>query len=65
MKAKTKLTTVHVVDELYKKFKVEVIDGTINLQKLVNRCMDLYNNDEDFRLKINAHKITHTSEKKF
>jgi hypothetical protein len=65
MKTKTKLTTVHVIDDLYKKFKVEVIDGSINLQKLVNRAMDLYNCDESFRVKVNSHKINHGSEKKF
>ena len=65
MKVKTKLTTVHVVDDLYKKFKVEAIDSPINLQKLVNRCMDLYNNDDEFRLKINSYKISSVTDKKF
>lgn len=34
MKATTKLTTVNVLDDVYKKFKVDVIDGNINLQKI-------------------------------
>jgi hypothetical protein len=55
MKANTKLTTVNVLDDVYKKFKVDVIDGNINLQKLVNRSMDLYLKDETFRDQINNH----------
>ena len=65
MKKETKLTTVHVIEDIYKKFKVEVIDGPINLQKLVNRSMDLYVKDENFRTNINSHKIETTSDKKF
>jgi hypothetical protein len=53
MKKNHKLTSVHLVDDLYKKFKVKAIDGEINLQKLVNRSLDLYNKDESFREKIN------------
>mgnify|MGYP006271513921 CR=1 FL=1 len=65
MKTETKLTTVHVIDELYKKFKVESISGSINLQKLVNRCMDLYIKDDSFRNTVNGHNIDVTSDKKF
>jgi hypothetical protein len=65
MKIETKLTTVHVIDELYKKFKVESISGSINLQKLVNRCMDLYINDESFRNSVSNHVIDVASDKKF
>jgi hypothetical protein len=53
MKAEMKLTSVHVLDNVYKKFKVNAIDGNINLQKLVNRSLDLYIKDESFREKIN------------
>ena len=53
MKKNHKLTSVHLVEDLYKKFKVKAIDGEINLQKLVNRSLDLYNKDESFREKIN------------
>jgi hypothetical protein len=34
---------------------VKAIDGEINLQKLVNRSLDLYNKDESFREKINSY----------
>lgn len=52
---KIKLTSVNIVDEVYKKFKVMTVNEDINLQKLVNRSLDLYNNDEQFREKINNH----------
>jgi hypothetical protein len=48
-----KLTSVHVLDDIYKKFKVISIDGNINLQKLVNRSLDLYVKDQNFRTTIN------------
>ena len=48
-----KLTSVHVLDGIYKKFKINAIDGSINLQKLVNRSLDLYVKDKKFRDKIN------------
>lgn len=55
MKAETKLTSVNVLDDVYKKFRENSIDGTINFQKLVNRTLDLYNKDENFRNTINNH----------
>jgi hypothetical protein len=53
MKVDKKLTSVHILDDVYKKFKVNAIDGNINLQKLVNRSLDLYIKDESFRERIN------------
>jgi hypothetical protein len=53
MKVEMKLTSVHVLDVIYKKFKINAIDGSINLQKLVNRSLDLYVKDEKFRDTIN------------
>ena len=65
MKANTKLTTVNVIDDFYKKFKISVIEGNINFQKLVNRSMDLYNKDEEFKNKINNHSGLAASGSKF
>lgn len=48
-----KLTSVHVLEDIYKKFKVISIDGNINLQKLVNRSLDLYVKDQNYRATIN------------
>jgi hypothetical protein len=53
MKVDKKLTSVHILGDVYKKFKVNAIDGNINLQKLVNRSLDLYIKDESFRERIN------------
>jgi hypothetical protein len=65
MKANTKLTTVNVIDDVYKKFKINVIEGSINFQKLVNRSMDLYNKNEEFRDQINNHTGLATTGSKF
>jgi hypothetical protein len=44
-----KLTTVKVLTENYTKFKVSALSTNITLQKLVNRAIDKYLTDEDFR----------------
>ena len=49
-----KLTTVKLLDNLYKKFKVNNLDDNFTLQKLVNRSMDLYVHNEDFKKQING-----------
>ena len=65
MKTEQKLTSVNILDDVYKKFKVKSIEGSINLQKLVNRSMDLYNKDEGFRNSINNHTGLATTGSKF
>jgi hypothetical protein len=65
MKTEQKLTSVNILDDVYKKFKVKSIEGSINLQKLVNRSMDLYNKDENFRNSINNHVGLATTGSKF
>ena len=47
-----KLTTVKLLDDLYKKFKISNLEDNFTLQKLVNRSMDLYVKDEGFRKTI-------------
>lgn len=65
MKVQTKLTSVNIIDDVYRKFKINTIDGSINLQKLVNRTLDLYVNDPEFRDKINDHNGLAASGSKF
>jgi hypothetical protein len=65
MKAQTKLTSVNILDDVYKKFKIKSINGSINLQKLVNRSIDLYMNDEKFRDMVNNHNGLSSSNPKF
>jgi hypothetical protein len=52
-KAETKLTTVKIIKDVYSKFKRISFDSNITLQKLVNRSVDKYILDEDFRNEIN------------
>lgn len=64
-KNKTKLTSVIVLEDIYEKFKTTKIDGGINLQKLVNRALDLYNTKEEFRGIINKHNHITENNPKF
>jgi len=52
-KAETKLTTVKIIKDVYSKFKRISFDSNITLQKLVNRSVNKYIEDEDFRNEIN------------
>jgi hypothetical protein len=65
MKTEQKLTSVNILNDVYKKFKIKSIEGSINLQKLVNRSIDLYNKDENFRNTINNHVGLATTGSKF
>ena len=65
MKAEKKLTSVHILDDVYKKFKVVAIDDNINLQKLVNRSLDLYVKNTDFRNTINNYNELAVSGSKY
>jgi hypothetical protein len=51
----TKLTSVKILIELYKRFKTISIEDDFSLQKLVNRSMDKYVEDEDFKDEINKY----------
>jgi len=50
------LTSVKVDQERFNDFKVECIRDKFSLTHLVNRCMDLYLNDEDFKRAIINYK---------
>ena len=50
-----KLTSVKILKELYKKFKTNTLDDEFTLQKLVNRSMDLYVLDTNFKDKIQSY----------
>mgnify|MGYP003627501897 FL=1 len=50
-----KLTSVKVADNLFQDFKISSIRHKFNLQKLVNRAVHLYLNDEEFRKKLHNH----------
>jgi len=65
MNVEKKLTSVHVLEYIYRKFKINAIDGNINLQKLVNRSLDLYIKDETYRNKINNYTDLSVSGSKY
>ena len=50
-----KLTSVKIADRLFEDFKISSIKHKFNLQKLVNRSVHLYLNNEDFRKTIHNH----------
>ena len=53
IKSEIKLTSVKIVKDLYNSFRHASLDnGDINLQKLVNRSILLYIEDEEFRNKV-------------
>jgi len=65
MKTEKKLTSVNLLDDVYKKFKIASIQNSTNFQKVVNRCLDLYNKDEEFRNKVNGHNSLSTKNSKY
>ena len=48
----TKLTSVKILQDLYGKFKVATVNTKMTLQKLTNRSIHLYMNDDDYKDKI-------------
>jgi hypothetical protein len=48
----TKLTSVKIITDLYKKFKSVALNEEFTLQKLVNRSMDRYLRDVDYKKSI-------------
>ena len=53
---KYKLTSVKLLEDLYKKFKYSALSDEFTLQKLVNRSMDLYLLDNEFKTQIHDWK---------
>ena len=59
-----KLTSVKILRDLYKKFKLSTLEDEFTLQRLVNRSMDLYVLDTKFKSKIqNYDKLTSSGSK--
>jgi len=52
MENKDILTSVKVDKDLFETFKIECVKRKFSLNKLVNRTMDLYLNDENFRKQL-------------
>jgi hypothetical protein len=54
-KDNTKLTSVKILKDVYSNFKQVSFDSDVTLQKLVNRTVERYVHDEDFRKEMNEY----------
>ena len=55
MEKPTQLTSVKVQCDLFDEYKISCVRYKSSLNKLVNRAMDLYVSNEEFRKMINNH----------
>ena len=44
-----KLTSVKVLESLYKRFKINTVNSSMTLQKITNRAINLYLTDDGFK----------------
>ena len=61
---KFKLTSVKVLKDSYIRFRSICLDDDFTLQKLVNRAIDKYNQEENFRDEIRDYTQLHISSSK-
>lgn len=52
----TKLTSVKIIKKNYLEFKKSTINMDLTLQKFVNRAIDLYLRESEFKSKIDGHE---------
>ena len=52
---KSKLTSVKILEDLYKRFKATTVNTKMTLQKLTNRSIDLYLMDENYKNTVETH----------
>ena len=52
---KSKLTSVKILEHLYKRFKRETVNTDMTLQKLTNRSIDLYLLSSEYKNNIENH----------
>jgi hypothetical protein len=65
MKNEVKLTSVNILKDVYLDFKRKTLDTDVTLQKIVNRTLDLYSKDENFRGIVDGHKTLGQRESKY
>ena len=51
----TKLTSVKILENLYEKFKLDTVNTKMTLQKLTNRSVDRFLNDNEFKEEIETY----------
>ena len=61
----TKLTSVKIIKSLYEDFKFRTVNSSMNLQKLVNRSIHQYVQDNVIREQIESYDKLHLSGSQF
>ena len=51
----SKLTSVKILEDLYKRFKSVTVNTKMTLQKLTNRSIDLYLTNENYKNTVETH----------
>ena len=51
----SKLTSVKILEDLYKRFKATTVNTKMTLQKLTNRSINLYLTDNNFKNTVETH----------
>ena len=51
----SKLTSVKILEDLYKRFKSTTVNTKMTLQKLTNRSIDLYLTDKNYKNTVETH----------
>ena len=57
----SKLTSVKILEDLYKRFKATTVNTKMTLQKLTNRSIDLYLTDKNYKNTVETHDNLITS----
>ena len=61
----TKLTSVKILEGLYEKFKLNTVNTKMTLQKLTNRSVDRFLQDEKYREEIETYDNLNVSGSNF
>jgi len=61
----TKLTTVKILKDVYSNFKRVSFDSNVTLQKIVNRTVERYVSDVEFRQEMNEYTALQCSGSQF
>ena len=62
---KSKLTSVKILEDLYKRFKSTTVNTKMTLQKLTNRSVDRFLTDEKYREEIETYDNLNVSGSNF
>ena len=61
----TKLTTVKILKDVYSNFKQVSFESNVTLQKIVNRTVDRYVSDLEYRQEMNEYTALQVSGSQF